>query len=276
MICFPNAKINLGLHITEKRPDGFHSLETVFYPLMWTDALEVVENKASDEPFIYSESGQTINSEIKSNLVYKAWLLLREVKGLPPVSVHLHKNIPMGAGLGGGSSDASFFIQLASEKFGMGLDPAKKTELANRLGSDCGFFIRNIPVVATGRGDILNPVSVDLSAFYILVVYPAVHSNTAEAYRYCKPRKPEQSVAELITLPVKEWRKNLVNDFETTIFAKYPQIEALKYRMYDAGAVYASMSGSGSAVFGLFNKEPQTSWPEDYKCFVQKPTAPVL
>jgi 4-diphosphocytidyl-2-C-methyl-D-erythritol kinase len=275
MITFPNCKINLGLHVTEKRPDGFHNVETVFYPLNWCDALEVLDGK-NEEPFAFSQSGIPIHGNHEDNLVYKAWKLISEKKKLPPLRVHLHKNIPMGAGLGGGSADAAFFINLVNTKYSLSFNEEQKMSMASQLGSDCAFFINNSPVLASGKGDEFMPVHVDLSGYFIMVVYPTIHSNTREAYQGLTPKKPTSHLSDIISEPIESWKELLVNDFESTLFKKYPAIGTLKQQMYENGALYSAMSGSGSAVFGIFSHRPVIKLDPSYEHFLQKPASIIL
>jgi len=257
MICFPNAKINLGLYITEKRPDGFHNIESVFYPIGWNDALEVIESPEASTDFTLRLSGLPVPGVLEDNLLYKAYALIRQKRALPKLTVYLHKALPMGAGLGGGSADCAFFINQLDTQFGLGLSEEERLDLARPLGSDCAFFIKNKPVYACEKGDVFKALSLDLSAWHIAVVFPGVHSNTKEAYSLVKPAKPGSSLLETVQQPVHTWKGRLVNDFETSIFARYPIVEKTRQALYDAGAVYASMSGSGSAVFGLFESLPE-------------------
>jgi 4-diphosphocytidyl-2-C-methyl-D-erythritol kinase len=257
MICFPNAKINLGLYITEKRPDGFHNIESVFYPIPWNDALEVIESPEASTDFNLYTSGLPISGNPEDNLLYKAYGLMKEKRTLPKISVYLHKALPMGAGLGGGSADCAFFINQLNTQFNLNLSEEERLNIARPLGSDCAFFIKNKPVYAYGKGDVFKDLNLDLSAYYIAVIFPNVHSNTKEAYSGVKPAKLNTSLLETIQQPVATWKQSLVNDFEASIFAKYPVVEKTKQDLYDAGAIYASMSGSGSAVFGLFDSIPQ-------------------
>jgi 4-diphosphocytidyl-2-C-methyl-D-erythritol kinase len=277
MLVFPNAKINLGLHVVNKRPDGYHGIETVFFPVSWQDALEIIENPGSTNPFIFSQSGLTISGEVGNNLIYKAWQLISSRKKCPPLKVHLHKNIPMGAGLGGGSADAAFFINALNELLQLGYSTEERTLIARQLGSDCAFFIQNRPVFAQGKGDELEDLAIDLSGYYILVVHPGIQSGTAEAYSGMVPRLPAVDLRQLMaSTPLAAWKNQLVNDFEPSLFKKYPQIAELKQTLYHAGALYASMSGSGSAVFGIFDKEPALSWPRGYSHCLQKPLSKIL
>lgn len=272
MIFFPNCKINIGLHVIAKRPDGYHNIETVFYPVNWCDALEVIESKSIRNPFEYSQSGLVIAGEKKDNLIYKAWELIVSEKKLPPIKVHLHKNIPMGAGLGGGSSNAAAFINLLNEQFNLNYNVPKKMKIASSLGSDCAFFINNTPSLAKGKGNEFSDIQINLSKYYILLVYPNVCSNTREAYENLDFRTPQYSLKETIEeCSIDEWKNRLVNDFEISIFKKYPEIKTLKEILYNHGALYASMSGSGSSVFGIFDSEPKISFTHTYKYYVQEP-----
>jgi 4-diphosphocytidyl-2-C-methyl-D-erythritol kinase len=275
MLVFPNCKINLGLHVVNKRPDGFHNIETVFYPVNWCDGLEIIENH-SDKKFECKQSGLTIDGPLENNIIYKAWQIISNEKKLPSIKVHLHKNIPMGAGLGGGSSDAAFFINLLNEKFELGYSLEAKTKIASQLGSDCAFFITNRPVMATGKGDQFLEIKVELSSYYILVVYPGIHSNTKEAYQGLVPRHPDNDLKTVIQRPISDWKNLLVNDFESSILKKHPEINRLKEKLYGEGALYASMSGSGSAVFGIFEKEPAIEFPTHYRNYLQKPANKIL
>ncbi|MBL7935365.1 MAG: 4-(cytidine 5'-diphospho)-2-C-methyl-D-erythritol kinase [Bacteroidia bacterium] len=268
MICFPNAKINLGLNITEKRSDGFHNIETIFYPVGWNDALEVIpvtnhvtsseveKQITTKQDFNLHLSGLSISGNLEDNLLYKAYQIIKQTKTVPAIDVYLHKALPMGAGLGGGSADAAFFINLVNELFQLNFTETERIDIARQLGSDCAFFIKNTPVYATQKGDVFSDIKLDLSHLYIAIIYPNVHSNTKEAYSLVKPTQPTKSLLEVIQQPIATWKTDLINDFETSIFNLYPVVEKTKHDLYEAGAVYACMSGSGSAVFGLFEKEP--------------------
>jgi len=257
MICFPNAKINLGLNVTEKRSDGFHNIETIFYPVGWNDALEVVVPENSKQEFNLHLSGLAISGNLEDNLLYKAYKIIKQTKTLPAIDVYLHKTLPMGAGLGGGSADAAFFINLLNEKFQLNFTETERIDIAKQLGSDCSFFIKNTPVYATQKGDVFTDVKLDLSHLYIAIIYPNVHSNTKEAYSLVKPQQATKSLLEIIKQPILTWKTDLINDFEKSIFNLYPIVEKTKHDLYKLGAVYACMSGSGSAVFGLFESEPE-------------------
>lgn len=253
MIGFPNAKINIGLRITEKRTDGFHNLETVFFPVGWSDALEFV----SSEEVMFSSSGIDVSGDAESNLVMKAYRLLQLDYNLPTLKIHLHKEIPFGAGLGGGSSDGAFMLSMLNRHFGLNLSQAVLESYAAMLGSDCAFFIRNSPVLASGRGEIMEPVQLSLNNWFILIVKPPVAVPTGKAFQWIVPEKPHNSLKTLVQQPVAEWRNSITNQFESSVFQAYPEIGELKNQLYDLGASYASMSGSGSCVFGLFQELPQ-------------------
>jgi 4-diphosphocytidyl-2-C-methyl-D-erythritol kinase len=266
MITFPNCKINIGLHILRKRPDGFHDLETVFYPLPVTDALEVLSPGALQ----FNSSGIPVPGQASDNLCLKAWRLLKaDFPELPEVNIHLHKHIPIGAGLGGGSADAAFMLQLLNAKFQLNLDTERLIGYAATLGSDCPFFIANSPCYATGRGELLEPVTLDLSGYSLLLVYPGIHVNTGWAFSQISPREPATSLKQSITQPIGAWKDVIVNDFETPVFSAHPVLAAIKERLYEAGALYASMSGSGSAMLGIFpkNKIAGLSWDAGYRVF---------
>ncbi|MCE4565559.1 4-(cytidine 5'-diphospho)-2-C-methyl-D-erythritol kinase [Maribellus sp. CM-23] len=252
MISFPNAKINIGLNVVSKREDGYHNLETVFYPVKLADALELVE---SAEPE-FSASGIQIDGAPESNLVFKAYHLLQQKFDLPPVHLHLHKVIPFGAGLGGGSADAAFTLKMLNEYFSLELKDDQLEKYAATLGADCPFFIRNKPTFAHGIGDQFEAVELDLSAYEIILLKPEFSVGTADAFRNIIPQKSDFDLRKLADLPIEEWKDRVKNDFEKSVFPQFPQIEALKNLLYENGAVYASMSGSGSAVYGIFRHSP--------------------
>lgn len=273
MITFPNAKINLGLNIVEKRPDGYHNLETVFYPVALEDALEVswIPKAVNGEKYNLHQYGVEIAGKPEDNLVVKAFRLLDEIFGLPPIEIHLYKHIPSGAGLGGGSSDAAFMLKLLNEEFHLGLSNKQLEHYAACLGADCPFFITNEPVYAEGTGNIFSPISLSLKGYQIIVIKPDVFVSTKEAFAHIIPQQPEMSLKNIIQHPVKEWRSLMKNDFEQSIFPQHPLIKQLKEELYKQGAVYAAMSGSGSSVFGLF--EENAKIPECNKiknCFIYK------
>ena len=253
MIVFPNAKINLGLRILRKRPDGFHDLESAFLPVGLTDMLEIVPSPDKSNRLTLTGIPLEATDE---NLCIRALRLLKEKHGIPDVNLHLHKRIPTGAGLGGGSSDAAFTLRALNEMFGLGLDVPLLMEYASKIGSDCPFFIINQSSLATGRGEQLEPLSLNLSGYTIILVQPRITINTSQAYQMITPGDNNQPVKEVLRLAPEEWNDRLVNHFEVPIFEKYPEIGDLKKALYTAGAVYASMTGSGSAVFGFFRESP--------------------
>jgi len=255
MVIFPNAKINIGLNITGRRDDGYHNLETVFYPVKINDVLEIVEA----DKLSFESSGLDIPGRIEDNLCIKAYHLLQHEHELPPIKIHLHKHIPIGAGLGGGSSDAAFFIKLLNESFGLRLSIERMQGYARKLGADCAFFIENKPTFAFEKGDEFEPVKLDLSKYKIVLVMPPVQVSTSEAYRGVKPAEVKISLIELIDQPVSEWRKYIKNDFEESVFRNHIMIRGVKAALYEAGALFAGMSGSGASVFGIFDKIPELS-----------------
>lgn len=255
MITYPNAKINLGLNITEKRPDGYHNLETIFYPINLQDALEVTLLDGEGE-YALKTSGITIEGEPDSNLVVKAYKLLKQdYPDMPAIDIHMYKHIPTGAGLGGGSADAAFMIKLLNEKFKLGIGVEKMEEYAAKLGADCAFFIRNQPVFASGIGNIFEPVNLSLKGYYIILVKPDIFVSTKDAFANITPKQPEHSLKEIARMPIETWRATMKNDFEYSVFQKFPEIAAIKDKLYDLGALYASMSGSGSSVYGIFREQ---------------------
>jgi 4-diphosphocytidyl-2-C-methyl-D-erythritol kinase len=255
MLVFPKAKINLGLRITGKRPDGYHDIETVFYPVGLTDALELVSDpKGSGDRL--TVTGSELPGRKEDNIVLRAVSKLREVYPIPFLNIHLHKIIPAGAGLGGGSSDAAFMIKALNKMFCLSLIPDELKTFAASLGSDCPFFIDCQPAFASGRGEILSPVDKVLDGFYTVLLNPGISISTKEAYENCMPVIPERSLRKLIDIPVSEWKDLIVNDFERTVFISHPEIKYIKQTLYSSGAIYSSMSGSGSTVYGIFNEKP--------------------
>lgn len=255
MLTFPNAKINLGLNVINRRPDGYHNIETVFYPIPLQDALEVKTSSTSTDYSLHLR-GNSIEGEPEDNLVIKALRLLRkDFPTIPPVDIHLYKHIPSGAGLGGGSSDAAAMIKMLNQLFALQLSTEQMEIYASILGADCAFFIENRPVLAKGIGNIFEEVDVSLKNHYLVLVKPDDFVSTKEAYANIQPKMPEIFIKEAISRPLEEWKTLLVNDFEKTVFPTHPNIVAIKDKLYDLGAVYAAMSGSGSSVFGIF-KEP--------------------
>jgi 4-diphosphocytidyl-2-C-methyl-D-erythritol kinase len=259
MLVFPKAKINLGLMITGKRSDGYHDIETVFYPVGLCDALELVRDKTGNGNDILTITGYALPGRSEDNIVLKALKKLRETFSIPTLRIHLHKNIPAGAGLGGGSSDAACMLQALKRIFELPLGKEELKMIAGGLGSDSPFFIDCQPAFAAGRGEILTPLCSFLSGFHIVLANPGIQVSTKEAYEGCVPLMPEVSLYETIRRPVDEWKNVLFNDFEKSLFVRYPEIMAIKAKLYDSGAIYSSMSGSGSTVYGIFNKKPDIS-----------------
>ena len=260
MIVFPNAKINLGLNILRKRLDGYHELETCFYPIKWLDALEVVESVKTE----VNTSGIEIPND-GDNIILKAYDLLKEDFDLPQVNIHLHKSIPIGAGLGGGSSDAAFMLQLLNDQFSLSLNNDELKRYAVKLGADCAFFLENRPVVASGIGEVFTNVNVSLQDKHIVLVYPKIHISTKEAYAAIQPKYPKESICNILqNYQIDEWKDSLQNDFEEPLFKRYPVLKDIKYTLYDDGAVYASMSGSGSCLYGIFNERTELNYSNDY------------
>jgi 4-diphosphocytidyl-2-C-methyl-D-erythritol kinase len=255
MLTFPNAKINIGLNITEKRSDGFHNIESVFYPVEWCDALEIIPNQNTDATnAVFQSSGLAIPGNESSNLCLKAWNLLQDRINVPPM-IHLHKVIPMGAGLGGGSADGAFMLKMLNEVYELKLSNDELKDFARKLGSDCAFFIENRPVFCYNKGDEFEDFKLDLKGKFVVLVNPDIHISTAEAYSGVSPKKPEIALKTALSQQISEWKKIVKNDFEENLLLKYPTIAAVKATLYQAGAVYASMTGSGSTVYGIFEQE---------------------
>lgn len=259
MITFPNSKINLGLWVTQRRSDGYHNLQTVMFPIPWCDILEIVPSIESKTTLVIT--GSEINSPAEENLCYRSWQLMADKYNIPDVKIHLHKVIPTGAGLGGGSSDASFTLAMLNKLFQLNLSNEILESLAVQLGMDCPFFIKNVSALSTGRGEFLTPISINLDGYYLVIAKPPVHVSTAAAFIGIKPVFRENSIGELVKLPVAEWRGKLHNDFEDSVFDLYSDILEIKNCMYRHGAIYAALSGSGSAVYGLFDKVIDIDFP---------------
>jgi 4-diphosphocytidyl-2-C-methyl-D-erythritol kinase len=258
MVIFPQAKINLGLHVTEKRPDGYHNIETIFYPIDFRDALEIVSAGRNAKEDILTVTGIQIEGSHENNLVITAVRKFREVHYFPAVKIHLHKAIPSGAGLGGGSSDAASTLKVINRSLGFPLSSQVLKAIALSIGSDCPFFIDSKPSFATGRGEILKPVDLSLKGFYIILVNPGISISTREAYENCLPENPEKKLSDIIYQPVHLWKDIIINDFEKYVFRKYPEIGEIKERLYRSGAIYSSMSGSGSTLYGIFSGKPES------------------
>ena len=254
MVLFPNAKINLGLNILRKREDGYHELETVFYPMGLKDGLEFIENKHNKINF--TSSGLLLNVDGEDNIVVKAYRLLAADHSLPCLDIHLHKVVPYGAGLGGGSSDAAFLLKGLNVFFELGLTIDQLKGYAVQLGADCSFFLENRPMFASGIGEKLSAIEVSLKGYYLVLVKPPFGVGTKEAYLNIKPAIPAIRLSEAILQSPAKWQESVFNDFEPSVFQMFPKIAELKSKLLEMGAVYAAMSGSGSSVFGLFKNEP--------------------
>ena len=267
MLLFPNTKLNLGLCVTARRPDGFHTLESVLLPLPWCDVLEIVPAPAGAATTL-TLSGRPIPGELAGNLVLRAYALLKaDHPALPPAQMLLHKITPIGAGLGGGSADAAFALTGLNEVFGLGLAVPALESYARRLGADCAFFIQNRPVLASEKGDVFADIALDLQGTAVVVVFPNLHISTAEAYGRVVPQAPAVPLRAALAQPINAWSASVGNDFETALAPAYPVLADIKQRLYAAGAAYASLSGSGSAVYGLFpglEAAPALAWPADY------------
>jgi 4-diphosphocytidyl-2-C-methyl-D-erythritol kinase len=260
MIRFPHCKINLGLSIIEKRKDGFHELETVFYPVALQDALEIIHSDEKKEEISFTHSGIAIPGNAEQNLCVKAYQLLKkDFPTIPSVKIHLHKNIPMGAGLGGGSSDGAFVLRMLNDMFNLSLSSEKLVHYAAQLGSDCPFFIYDQPYHATGRGEILQSIQCDLKNFQIVLIHPQIHVSTAWAFSQLNPHSKQKSITQIVTQSIETWKLELINDFEEPIFTAHPILGEIKNYLYDQGALYASMSGSGSSLFGIFSQKTNLS-----------------
>lgn len=253
MVSFPIAKINLGLNIISKRLDGYHNIDSCFYPISWHDILEVIPS----DNLKFTSSGHPIPGDPQSNLCLKAYQLLKTDFNIPPVHIHLHKIIPIGAGLGGGSADASYTLKMLNEKFQLGISTQKLKSYAAQLGSDCPFFIEDKPVIARGTGTQFESIDFNLTGKIILLINPDIHISTAEAYAGIVPKESGTPIKEILSnCPIESWKSKLHNDFEDSVFSSHPQIAKIKELLYDSGALYASMSGTGSAVYGIFEKQP--------------------
>ena len=256
MIVFPHCKINLGLSIIAKRPDGYHELETVFYPVGLDDILEIISTNNASKDVQFTSSGLEIPGDHSQNLCVKAYhLLKKDFPAIPSIKMHLHKNIPMGAGLGGGSSDGTAVLKLLNQQFNLGLNNEKLIDYASTLGSDCAFFIYENACHAKGRGEILQSFNCDLANFQIVLIHPGIHISTAWAFSQINPHDKQKTISEIVSGPITNWKNDLINDFEAPILNAHPIIGELKQMLYQQGAIYASMTGSGSSIFGLFPKQ---------------------
>ena len=269
MHSFPCAKINIGLNIVSRRADGYHNLQSIFYPIPLSDTLEIEEWQPADDPCQFRQHGFPIDAPAEDNLVVKAFNMMREEFGLPAIDIFLDKRIPMGAGLGGGSSDAAEMVKMLNQRFELNLSDSEMEARVSQLGADCAFFVKARPAYVTGIGTQMAPINLSLKGWKLLLVKPAVSVATAEAYRHVVPSEPVTDLRLDVQLPVEKWRVRVRNDFEASVFKQYPLLEALKATLYDMGAVYASMSGSGSALYGLFRYDiPDTTCFDD--CFTYK------
>ncbi|HEY5824615.1 MAG TPA: 4-(cytidine 5'-diphospho)-2-C-methyl-D-erythritol kinase [Cyclobacteriaceae bacterium] len=251
MVSFPPCKINLGLNILSRRPDGFHDLETVFYPIPWTDVLEIIPSSKLS----FQSSGNIIPGREEDNLCLRAYQLLKDEFDIGPVQIHLHKIIPTGAGLGGGSADAAYALRILNEIFELKLSVQQLSSYASQLGSDCAFFIHDEPMHGSGRGELLEKTEVNLKGKFLVLIHPGIHVATSLAFAGVTPRLPAHRLKESIQWPFEKWKQNVENDFEKSVFKSHPAIADLKAQLYAMGAAYASMSGSGSSVFGIFESE---------------------
>lgn len=268
MLLLPNCKINIGLNIVSKRPDGYHNLETVFFPIPLRDNLEFKEIENEDMPYRLVSGGVPIEGKPEDNLIVKVYLDMKAEFNLPALELSLYKNIPMGAGLGGGSSDAAAMMKGLNEAYNLQLSAEDMEKRLTKFGADCPFFVRNKPAYATGIGDELTNCNVSLKDKFIVLVKPDVFVSTKEAYAHVTPKLPAIPLAEAIKLPIETWKEQIVNDFEQSVFPFHPELPAIKQTLYDMGAVYASMSGSGSTMYGIFNRPTPEANEVFDKCFV--------
>ncbi len=273
MLSFPNCKINLGLNIIGKRADGFHNIETIFYPIAIKDALEIVQDETASKEITFTTSGLIVQGNDADNLCIKAYhLLKKDFPQLPFIKMHLHKNIPMGAGMGGGSADGAAVIQLLNNQFNLQISTEKLIEYALLLGSDCPFFIINKPSFASGRGEILQEINIDLSTYKIMIVNPGIHVNTGDAFKNLGSNNFSAAgfLQQNILKDVNQWKDCIKNDFEIPVFSKHPDIKDIKDTLYKNGAIYAAMSGTGSTVYGIFDKQNELNvkFPSQYFCQV--------
>jgi 4-diphosphocytidyl-2-C-methyl-D-erythritol kinase len=265
MILFPPCKINIGLFVTEKRTDGYHNIESIFYPIPWTDILEVVPSATEAQLFQHGAPA-TISSE--DNIVWTAYELMRSKFSIGAAEWHLFKNLPSGAGLGGGSADGAYAIRAINDLFELQLTSKEMEDLAASLGSDCPFFIEAKPKFVSGRGEKMAPLNLDLKGMHIQIVHPALHVNTAEAYRMIIPGPAPFDLRKIESTPLHHWKESVVNDFEKPVFNKFPELQEIKNTLYNSGARYAAMSGSGSSIYGLFDHAPTNhQWPSAYSVF---------
>ncbi len=257
MICFPNAKINIGLNITGRKPDGFHIIETILFPVELCDVLEFVEDNKNNEEYNLNCTGIKLNVSAEDNICIRALRLIKKDYNVPKISIHLHKIIPVGSGLGGGSSDAAHMLKTLNKAFHLNISNKKLQRYASHLGSDCPFFINNSPAFAYETGNKFREIDLTLDGYYIVIVYPNIHISTGLAYSKAFIKQPGVSLEKTVHLPVAEWKNTVKNDFENTVFPKYPVLRNIKKELYNMGALYASLSGSGSALYGIFDSTPE-------------------
>lgn len=269
MILFPNAKINVGLFITSKRPDNYHNIETIFLPVKeLCDVLEVIDNHEPQDKF--TTSGIPISGDLKNNLVLIALKKMREKAPIPPLLIHLHKIIPSGAGLGGGSSDAAFMLRLLNEQYEVGLPLSTLEIMANEIGADCTVFIENKTVLAKGIGNEFSEISLPLKDHWLQIVIPTIHVATANAYKNIRPTLLKESLQHKIKSPIELWKDIIINDFETTVFKKHPELDRIKNAFYENGALFSSLTGSGSSIYGIFKDEPKIIWNSNHTVHTEK------
>jgi len=269
MILFPNAKINIGLFVTSKRPDNYHNIETVFLPVKkLSDVLEVINSPTLQD--IFTTSGINISGDLNNNLVLLALKKMREIASIPPLQIHLHEIIPSGAGLGGGSSDAAFMFRLLNEQFNVGLSTEELETLAKEIGADCPVFIQNKTVFAKGVGNEFNEISLPLKEHWLQIVIPTIHITTANAYKNIIPTLPKVSLQQKIKSPIESWKDIIINDFEADVFKKHSELNHIKNNFYENGAIFSSLSGSGSSIYGIFKDEPNIVWNANYIVHTEK------
>lgn len=259
MLKFPSAKINLGLNVLFKREDGYHELETALIQVPFFDILEILPS----HEFVFKQSGLFVDGNFENNLCVKAFRLIQKNHTLPNIYLHLNKIIPMGAGLGGGSADAAFVIRMLNECFELKLSVKHMQDYASQLGSDCPFFISDVPQLARGRGEILQPIDLNLKGYYIKLINIGLHVSTKDAFSNVVFSNNSKSIQDILLLPIESWKKELKNDFEISVFKIYPQLADIKNMLYGEGAVYASMSGSGSTMFGIYKEKPKLNYEND-------------
>lgn len=264
MVIFPNCKINIGLNILQKREDGYHDIESIFFPLPFTDVLEIISSKGTSH---FENSGISAGKNDK-NLCLKAYhLVKKDYPQLPEINMHLHKAVPIGAGLGGGSADATFTLFLLNKKYELNIPDSSLFDYASQLGSDCPFFLLNKPCLASGRGGIMAEIELSFSPYKILLINPGIHINTKEIFQKITPGIPSKKIKAIIEQPIESWKKELTNDFEKVVFSLHPEIKKIKESLYQHKAIYASMTGTGSTVFGIFNKTDEVDYPVEKRYF---------